>query len=126
MMQRVCAVALLVALLGAVLSELGFKSRKLFSILAVLMILISLADSLSSLWSKIGGLAEMTGISEAAECALKAVGTGYVFGFVSTVLSELGEITLASAVCIACRVEVIIIVLPFIEKTVRLGIELLQ
>ena len=125
-MQRVCAVALLVALLGAVLGELGFKSKKLFGLLALLMILITLTDAFSSVWSRIGGLAELSGTSEAAKCALKAVGTGYVFGFVSTVLTELGEGTLASAVGIACRVEVFIIVLPFFEKTVKLGLELLQ
>ena len=49
MMQRVCATVLLVALIGAIMSELGFKSKKLFSILSFLLILIALSDSLFSL-----------------------------------------------------------------------------
>ncbi len=126
MMQRVCALALLVALLGSVMSELGFKSKKLFGILSILMILIAISDSLFSVFTRLSELSELVGISEAVKCALKAVGAGYVFGFVGSVLNELGEGGLASAVAIACRVEIFLIVLPYFEKTVRLGIELLQ
>lgn len=126
MMQRVCAIAILTALLGVVMSELGFKSRRLFGVLSALLILIAVSDNLFSVFSRLDKLATLGGISEASKCALKAVGTGYVFGFVGNLLSELGEGVLATAVGIACRVEMFLIVLPYFEKTVRLGIELLQ
>ena len=126
MMQRVCATVLLVALIGAIMSELGFKSKKLFSILSFLLILIALSDSLFSLIARAFRLAELAGISEAAKCALKAVGAGYTFGFVDSVLKELGESTLSTAVAIACRIDIFLIVLPYFEKTVELGVGLLQ
>ena len=126
MTARVCFAALLVAILSALLSELGFKHKRLFAVLSLVIILSMLAEGVGELFSSALSLADSAGISEAAKCAVKAVGLGYVFGFTADVCEELGEKGIANAVTIGARVEIFRAALPYFEKTVLLGIELLK
>ena len=126
MSLRVCFVALLVAVLSALLSELGFKEKRLLVTLSLVIILSMLADGIGRIFSTALSLAADSGVGEAAKCAVKAVGVGYVFGFASEVCEELGERGLANAVSMGARVEIFLLVLPYFEKTVRLGVELLK
>lgn len=126
MIFRACALALLTVIVGAVLSELGFKSKKLLCILASLIIVSLIGESLSSLISKTTAFSEMAGITDAARCAMKVVGLGYVFGFTSDVCRELGEGGVANAVGLVGRVETFLAVLPYFEKTLEIGAGLLK
>ena len=126
MMLRACALALLAVILGAVLSELGFKSKKLFSVLGALLIISLLGENVSGLIGRLCAFSEMAGIGDAAKCALKVVGLGYVFGFTADVCRELGEGGVASAVGIVGRVETFLVVMPYFEKTLELGAGLLK
>ena len=71
-------------------------------------------------------LAEKVGISEATECALKAVGLGHIFGFTSDFCASLGEGGLAKAVTVVGRVEIFLVAYPYFEKIIALGIKLLE
>lgn len=126
MTARLCFAALLVAILAALLSELGFRQKKLFVVLSLVVILSMLAEGIGELFSAALSLADSAGISDAAKCAVKAVGLGYIFGFTADVCEELGEKGIANAVTIGARVEIFLVALPYFEKTVRLGIELLK
>ena len=126
MMLRVCAVALLTVIVGTVLSELGFKGKKLISILAILIMLTMIGDGITALVDKLTAFSELTGIGDAARSALKVVGIGYLFGFTSDVCRELGEVGVASAVGIVGRVEAFLAVLPYFEKTLEMGVGLLE
>ena len=126
MTARVCFAAMLVAILAALLSELGFRQKKLFVVLSLVVILSMLAEGIGELFSSALSLADSAGISDAAKCAVKAVGLGYIFGFTADVCDELGEKGIANAVTIGARVEIFLVALPYFEKTVRLGIELLK
>ena len=126
MMLRVCAIALLTVISGAVLSELGFKSKKLVSILAILIMLAMVGDEIAALMGKLISFSEMTRIGEAAKCALKVVGIGYLFGITSDICRELGECGVASAVGLVGRVETFLVVLPYFEKTLQMGAGLLK
>ncbi len=121
-----CFAALLVAILAALLSELGFRQKKIFVALSLVVILSMLAEGIGELFSAALSLADSAGISDAAKCAVKAVGLGYIFGFTADVCEELGEKGIANAVTIGARVEIFLVSLPYFEKTVRLGIELLK
>lgn len=126
MTLRVCFAALLVSVLAVLLSELGFRQKRLFAVLSLALIFSMLAEGIGELFSSAISLVDMVGVGEAAKCAVKAVGVGYVFGFTADVCEELGEKGIANAVTIGARVEIFLIALPYFEKTVRLGIELLK
>lgn len=118
--------ALISAMLCAVLSSLGFKSKGFFATLCALMLFSALGDSLSELFGSAASLAERTGISDAASCALRAVGLGYVFGFTADVCQSLGENTIASAVTAVGRVQIFLVAYPYFERIIALGTELLE
>ena len=126
MIPKICAVAILSAILYAVLVSLDFRSKGLFAVLCSLMILSALGDSLASLFSSMLSISERTGIVEAASCALKAVGLGYIYGFTSDICSSLGEGILAGAVTLVGRVQIFLVAYPYFEKIVALGVELLE
>ena len=126
MIMRACALALLAVTVGAVLSDLGFKNKKLLCVLASIIILSILGDSLATLVGKITAFSEIAGIMDASKCAMKVVGLGYVFGFTSDVCRELGEGGIANAVGLVGRVETFLAVFPYFEKTLEIGAGLLK
>lgn len=125
MISKMLGVALVSAILSALLDGLGFKSRRLFSTLSAIVVMVGLISSVSELLESVMKIAEGTGIGDAADKAVRAVGLGYVFGFTSDICSSLGESTLASLVTAVGRVEIFLLALPYFVKTVEMGMELL-
>lgn len=126
MISKILAAGILSAILGVMLSELGFKSKRLFTVLCLVVIYCALSEQVIKLISPLSEITQSAGLSEAAGCAVKAVGAGYVFGFASESCAELGEGRLASAISLAGRIEVFALVLPYFQKTLTLGMELLK
>lgn len=126
MIPKICLFALVSVLILALLDRLGFRGKSVFATLCILLMLISLTEGLSSGLGGIISLAERAGITDAAGCALKAVGLGYVFGFTSEICTSLGEGTIASVVTAAGRVQIFLVAYPYFEKIVKLGVELLE
>ena len=126
MIPKICAIGLLSAILSAFLGEMGFKSKKLLSLLAILLLLGTMNDGIAVIMGKILPFSDTVGISEACKSALKTVGLGYLFGFTADVCAELGETGVSKAVSIAGRVEIILVALPYFEKTIELGMKLLK
>ena len=122
---RVIAFALVTAILGALLDTLGFKSKKLFSVLAFVLLVGSIATPISEIFSDLIAFSDASGIGDAARAATKAVGLGYLFGFASEICQTLGESTLASAVTVVGRIEIFLVAYPFFEGIMKLGAELL-
>lgn len=125
MIPKICLFALLCAVLSSLLEGLGFKSRGLFALLCALLLLTALTELMGDAFGGILSLAEDAGITDAASCALRAVGLGYVFGFTSEVCTSLGEPLIAQAVAVAGRIHIFLIAYPYFEKIVQLGRELL-
>lgn len=113
-------------LVGGMLSELGFRSRRLLSTIGLLLILCLGLDAVGEMTGRVMEIADLAGISQAAKCILKTVGVGYIGSLVSGICEGLGESTLSSAVMLICRLEAFIIILPYFEKTLSLGLTLLQ
>jgi hypothetical protein len=126
MISKTVGVALVSAILSALLDGLGFKSRRLFSTLSAIVIMVGLIGGVSELLGSVMKIADDTGIGEVADRAVRAVGLGYVFGFTSDICNSLGEGTLATLVTAAGRVEIFLLALPYFVKTVELGVELLS
>lgn len=125
MIIRTAVSAILCALLCALLDGAGFKSKGLFATLCVLIMFASLSESLSELFSGITSLAERTGIKEAASCAIRVVGLGYIFGITADVCDSLGEKALSSAVTAVGRVQIFLVSYPYFEKIISLGLSLI-
>ena len=126
MIAPICCAALLVAILSALLAELGFKQKRLFTVLSLVLIFSFMAGGIGKMLSSALSLAEAAELTDAAKCAVKAVGLGYVFGFTADVCEELGEKGIANAVTVGARIEIFLVALPYFEKAMQLGIELLK
>ena len=126
MISKAIGVALVSAILSALLDGLGFKSRRLFSTLSAIIVMVGLVSSVSELLESVMKIACDTEIAEAADKATRAVGLGYVFGFTSDICNSLGESTIASLVTAVGRVEIFLLALPYFVKTIEVGVELLS
>ncbi len=126
MIPKLCALGLLLAFVGIMLSELGYKSKRLFSVLAAVAVFSVLGGEISSALSSLLSIGEITGVSEIAVSALKIVGLGYVFGISADIIKELSEPMIASAVTVGGRLEILIVVLPYFIEIIELGIELIK
>ena len=126
MIPKILLFALMCAILSALLDGLGFKAKGLFSLLCILLMLISLSSDLTETMGGILSLANRAGISDAASAAIKAIGLGYIFGFVADLCSSLGEGVLATTVTTAGRINIFLVAYPYFESIVKLGMELLE
>ena len=125
MILRLCGISVLGASVAFLLGELGFKGRRIFSVLVAVTVLSVAADGLFSVVSMLGDFGEVAGIGETVELALKIIFVGYLFGVTSELCSELGEGTLAGALTMAGRVETFLLVLPKFRELLRIGMELI-
>ena len=126
MIPKICLFAIISVLLSVLLGSLGFKSKGLFITLVALIMLGSLGEGLSDIFGEILSFSEMAGITDAAKSALRVIGLGYVFGFTSEICLSLGEPLIASVVTAAGRVQLLVVVYPYIQDVVKLGVELLS
>ena len=126
MIPKICLFALASVLINILLDRMGFKSKALVTTLAAVLMLIPLSEDLGGLFGDLISLADKAGITDAAICAIKAVGLGYVFGFTAEVCSSLGEPLVSSVVTLAGRLQIFLLAYPYFEKIVKLGADLLE
>ena len=126
MTGRIIAFCLLSAILAALLDGLGFKSKKLFSLLAFALLVGATIGPISKIFNGIMSFSDAAGIGDAARAAAKAVGLGYLFGFVSDICEGLGEGSIATGVTLVGRIEIFLVAYPFFESIMKLGMELLE
>ena len=121
MILKGAAVGVLCAAVGAVLSELGFSGKRIFAASAITVILCAALSGASDMIGDILGIADGAGVGKIGRVALKVVGCGYLFGFVSDVCEELGERGIGSAVAVLGRVEMLALVFPYFLDICKLG-----
>ena len=125
MIGRLCAAALLCAVMGALLSEYGWKGKRAFSALCVLLVLSAALPELAEIFDRTDSLITVTGISEVSVTALKIIGAGYAFGLVGDLCSELGETGIARCCAAVGRVEIFLLVLPYFEELILSAVRLI-
>ena len=145
--MRVCAIALICAVLGLLLREAGFRGSRLVTLMGIVALLGIGASGLASILdflTEVG--ADMTsggsgaigslggsgagGSSQSGEIlaatgkiidgATRIVGLGYVFGICSDVCRELGEIGVANSILVVGRVEIFLATLPYLDTLLGL------
>ena len=121
--SKVIAYALITLFLGVVLKELGFKGSRLIMLLGTVSLLglsVIYVGEAVSLFPGLDGEGK-----EYSVAMLKMVGVGYAFGICSDVCRELGETSLASALCLFGRIEILMLSMPFVKNVLEKGLELI-
>lgn len=125
MITAVCSFALISAILCLLLREFGFRSPRIFATLCLVLLLSALSSPLAELFASVSRITDTAGISSAAGGAARAVGVGYIFGFTADICESVGEGGIATAVLMVGRVQIFLIALPYFERIVSMGMELL-
>ena len=120
---KVIAYVLITLFLGALLKELGFKGSKLVLLLGVVSVLGAVVIYIGKMLSFLPILDDKA--KEYAVAMLKILGIGYAFGICSDICAELGESSLAGAVCLFGRIEIVMLSVPFIKMIIEKGIEMI-
>lgn len=126
MMPKICALGMLVAFVGVLLAECGWRGKRVFGVLAAVVLMIGLSDGIGELFGGVTSISDSAGVGEVAAVAMKVVGVGYVFGFCSDTARELGENSVSSILTIAGRIEILLLVLPYFKKILEFGMELVR
>ena len=125
MMPKIAALSILLSVICFVLSELGFRSKRVFALLSVVALMLLCCGAVGEIVPRLSELSALSGITETAEGALKVVFSGYVFGIASDVAEELGEGGIAKAVTLGGRLEIALIILPYLMDVVSASVELI-
>lgn len=126
MIFKILGAGLLLAFTSYVLSELGFRGKRALSVFGLILLLSAVGEGIARLAVPTLGLCDASGITEAAECALKIVGAGYLFGICSDIAAELGEPLVSKGLLTVGRVEILLIAMPYFVGAVQLGAELVK
>ena len=121
--MKVLLYAFITLFLGIILRELGFGGTRLILLLATVSLIGASVIGIGGILADIPGLGEVG--EEYTTAMLKIVGVGYVFGICSDVCAELGEVSLGNAVCLFGRIEILTLAMPFVERIVEKGVELI-
>ena len=116
---------MLLAFCALILRNLGWKGVPCFLALCLVLILSQLPGGIHKITSSLASLTNYGELSEILRGAVKIVGVGYLFGICADVCRELGENGIAKAVEVVGRVEIILIVMPFLMDIINLGVDLL-
>ena len=126
MIPKAVAIGLIVAFVGAMLGEMGCRSKKVFIAVCAVIMLLGFSVELSEIVGEILSLGGTSVESETVKCALKIVGTGYIFGIGSEITEELGEKRISEVMTLFCRLEMLVITLPFLREIVEMGGRLIE
>ncbi len=116
---------LVVAAMTLILKNFGFKGAPVFVCLSLLFVFSSVSDSLFSIKDTYFQITSYADIGEYSSALMKVVGIGYISGISSDICKEIGEAGVAKSIMVVSKLELIVIALPFVEKTVSLCVELL-
>ena len=108
-----------------ILRELGWRGVPVFAAIGSVIILATLGDSLSAVFTSVGELSSYVS-EEYISAILKIIGAGYLFGISADVCRTMGEGQIAKTVEVAGRVEIFLIVLPFFEEIIKLGVSFFE
>ncbi len=126
MTAKIIALSLIAAFLGAILSEMGCKSKKAVVAVFCIVIFLGIVGEVSGLFSELLSLGEQSEIASLAKCALKIIGLGYVFGISADICEELSENRIASLLTLFSRIEMLLVTLPYIREMIQMGIRLIK
>ena len=125
-MIRSVGVLIIGGVLCYLLSEMGSRLSKPIGVVCIVVGLISAVSGFSEIGEEMRALIDGAGLSDVGLDVMKILGTGYVFGVCSDTLDGLSATAPARAVDTVCRVEIMLITLPYIKETVAFGLSIIK
>lgn len=126
MILKLLGVAILCAACAFLLRGLAWRAAPIFACLAAILLLALCEGAIGEITSSLSGIAVRGDVTEPVSVIIKIIGLGYLFGISSDVCRELGESGIAKALEVGGRVEIILISMPYLIKTLNLGIGLIS
>lgn len=123
-MLKVIGFGILVALTSFLLSELGFKGKRIYGALGICLLLLYFLSSFGDVLSAITSYDVGEGTGEAIRCALKIIGISQAFSIAAEVASELSERGISSALSLVGKAEILLVSLPYIESVISFARDL--
>ncbi len=110
----------LLASLGFMLRELGFRGAPLIGVLGITLLFLATLLRIEDVLSALDGVIKLAGISEMVSAALRIIGVGYVAGMSADVCRQMGEVGTAKVIEGLGRVEMLAMSMPYLGKIVDL------
>ena len=128
MSEALCAVG--VALVGALLSfflrEMGFRASVLVGALCAVGLFALVVQGIGEIKDALAPFFLFTGGEELFGLVLFAVGTAYLFSFAAELCRAVGEGTVASALELFGRVEIVLVSLPALTEILKMAEEIIK
>ena len=121
-----CGIGILVAVMGFILSELGFRGKRVFSTLAIVLFLLVFIDLAKDIILELKALPIGEDGVAALSSALKIIGVGHAFGISSDICTELSEVGVASVLLLIGKLEIAIIILPHFKEFIEYSSKILS
>lgn len=125
-MLKIAGAGLVAAMLAFILRECGSRSAKLVSSVGIVVLLAASVGGIGRIVPSLGIPKLGSDAAEGCALMLKIVGAGYVFGTSADLCREIGENGVASALVVAGRVEIFLLILPVLREIITLGVEMLK
>jgi hypothetical protein len=126
MVLKICGGAILAAVLGFILSELGFRGKKAFTTLMVVIFLLIFVDLIADATSQIMSVSITDEGKKSLALALKVVGVGHAFNISADACAELSENGIASVLTLVGRLEILIMILPYAIELIKYSTSILR
>lgn len=122
---RIAGLIFLLLFLTFVLRSVGFRGAALVATVGIIGVIGITASGIGRIFSHLTG-SELIGdtVGETVSAALKLLGVGYVFGICADICRDLGELGIASCALAVGRVEIFLLILPYIDELLGLLREL--
>lgn len=125
-MIKLAGASLIMVFCLALLSEAGFRGKRAVSLVCSAVLFSAMAKSVGALMGDFLGFADGAGVGSVASSAAKIIGAGYLFGICSDMASEMGEGMVAKVLISAGKIEILLIVLPYFDEILKLGMSLIK
>lgn len=116
-------IGVLLASVGFVLRELGFRGAPLVGALGLTLMLLVIMSPLAELLSSLTEVVSLAGISSLAASLARVVGVGYISAASSAISRQLGEEGIARALELVGRIEILALSVPYVVSVVELVAE---
>ncbi len=125
-MLRICGIGILVAVISFLLSELGFRGKRALGTLGVVLFLLVFIDLAKDAITKIADIPISEQGRKSFSSALKIIGVGHAFGISGDICTELSEGGVASMLLLIGRLEIVLIIIPYLRDLVEYSSKMLS
>lgn len=126
MIIKICAIALVAAILGLILKELGFSGARLVSVCSLCAVMLFAISRLGEVRGELLGLEGLFGVGNLTKDIMKIVGVGYLFGICADICLDLGEAVLSKGLLTVGRIEIIILTIPTLKEILKMAQDVLK